>query len=376
MMTDSNIIGIVVLLSIYVTGAIRTLKDGPMIGPDGRQYKTAFLPKDDLTDEPRSRAAPVKVQCTARSMIVIIRADLHSNGRQVTAKELHLGRSTESCRATPYSDSEHVIEADLHLCGSELSIEGDHLVYSNQLIYTPVENSVGIVRTSGAAIPIECHYKRTHFVSSIDVKPTWEPLTSTKAAMDLISFSFKLMNDDWRTKRSSYVYHLGDVMNIQASFLKAEHAPLRLIMDSCMATLQPNIASVPRYVFIQNHGCLIDSKMPDSSARFMPRKQNHVLQMQMDAFRFYENHRNSIYITCHLKIADLEENITNKACTYSGKRWRSVDGMDDVCECCESTCDVISQKQMSKWSRLPKRSVHGDSAVSNIVVLGPITVLG
>lgn len=39
---------------------------------------------------------------------------------------------------------------------------------------------------------------------------------------------------------------------------------------------------------------VVDSKVPDSSARFMPRKQNHVLQMQMDAFRFHEDHRNAV----------------------------------------------------------------------------------
>lgn len=130
-----------------------------------------------------------------------------------------------------------------------------------------------------AALLYICHdvYLRTHFVSSIDVKPSW-PTTS---ALELIGFSFRLMNgmfrikwnvkigfflflfiylfyffflDDWRTKRSSYVYHLGDVMNIQASFLMAEHAPFRLVMDSCVVTLEPNAASVPRYVFVQNHG--------------------------------------------------------------------------------------------------------------------------
>jgi len=69
--------------------------------------------------------------------------------------------------------------------------------------------------------------------------------------------------DDWRTKRSSYVYHLGEVMNIQASFLKAEHAAIRLVMDSCVVTLEPNAASVPRYVFVQNHGSVV---IWDSSA--------------------------------------------------------------------------------------------------------------
>lgn len=50
------------------------------------------------------------------------------------------------------------------------------------------------------------------------------------------------------------MYHLGEIMNIQASFLMAEHAPFRLIMDSCVATLKSDSASVPRYVFVQNHG--------------------------------------------------------------------------------------------------------------------------
>lgn len=103
------------------------------------------------------------------------------------------------------------------------------MVYSNQLIYAPMQNSFGIVRTSAASIPIECHYKRfelcmviiiytssfllscclllyiccnlylrTHFVSSIDVKPSREPFTSTKT--ELIGFSFYLMNGKFRFK--------------------------------------------------------------------------------------------------------------------------------------------------------------------------------
>ncbi|KAF4113607.1 zona pellucida sperm-binding protein 3-like isoform X2 [Onychostoma macrolepis] len=379
-MLESKHIGIIVLLGICVTSAIRNLKEQPMIGPDSRQYKIKSLlnedPTDDFTDVTSSRSAPVQVLCTEQSMILLISADFQSNGRRVTSEELSLGWSTESCKASQYSDTEYVIKADLHQCGSELSIDGDHLVYSNRLIYTPMQNSFGIVRTSGISIPIECHYKRIHFVSSIDVKPSWEPLTSTKSSVELISFSFRLMNDDWKTKRSSYVYHLGEVMNIQASFLMAGHSPLRLVMDNCVVTLEPNAASVPRYMFVQNQGCLVDSKVPDSSARFMPRKQNHVLQMQMDAFCFHEDHRNAMYITCQLKIVDLEMNIMNKACTYSINRWLSVDGRDEVCECCENTCDVISQKQTGIWSGLPKWSVSRDTTESNTVMLGPITVLG
>lgn len=93
-----------------------------MIGPDSREYKTAPLPRDVHKDVATSKDAPVQVICTERTMIVIIRADLHSTGRRITANELQLGRSTKSCKVSPYSDTEYVIEADLHQCGSELSV--------------------------------------------------------------------------------------------------------------------------------------------------------------------------------------------------------------------------------------------------------------
>lgn len=125
-MPDGKLIGTIVILSICVTAAVRNLKEGPMIGPDSRQYKVASLPtedhRDDITDVPSSRVAPVQVLCTERSMIVLIRADLHSNGRHVTAEEFSLGWSTESCKAFQYSDTEYVIKADLHQCGSELKV--------------------------------------------------------------------------------------------------------------------------------------------------------------------------------------------------------------------------------------------------------------
>lgn len=35
------------------------------------------------------------------------------------------------------------------------------LVYTNLLIYSPVESPSGIVRMDEAVIPIECHYERS-----------------------------------------------------------------------------------------------------------------------------------------------------------------------------------------------------------------------
>lgn len=132
MMPYGKLIGTIVMLSICVAGAIRNLKEGPMIVPDSRQYKVVSLPTKDPTDDSTdSRVAPAQVLCTERSMIVLIRADLHSNGRHVTAEEFSLGQpcSTKICKASQYSDTEYVIKADLHQCGSELSVCKSYLVW-------------------------------------------------------------------------------------------------------------------------------------------------------------------------------------------------------------------------------------------------------
>ncbi|XP_066553040.1 zona pellucida sperm-binding protein 3-like [Amia ocellicauda] len=136
----------------------------------------------------------------------------------------------------------------------------DELVYSFSLNYNPsLIANTGIVRIDPAVVHIECHYLRLHNVSSDALQPTWVPYTSTKSAEDLLDFSLQLMTDDWRSPRPSNVYFLGDVLNIQASVNQASHVPLRLFVDSCVATLTSDPTSSPSYTFFGNYGCLIDA---------------------------------------------------------------------------------------------------------------------
>lgn len=37
----------------------------------------------------------------------------------------------------------------------------DSLVYTNLLIYSPVESPYGLIRLDEAVVPIECHYERS-----------------------------------------------------------------------------------------------------------------------------------------------------------------------------------------------------------------------
>ncbi|XP_036379821.1 zona pellucida sperm-binding protein 3-like [Megalops cyprinoides] len=326
---------------------IRTLKEEPKPDVNSKNYKHGNYESNRVAigeDVAAKDAAAVIVECTERTMNVIVKADFYNVGRLISAEELRLGADLSvgsSCRASVFSDSRFIIEANLHECGTTLSMFDDTLVYSNVLVFSPVPIS-GIIRLNEAIVPVECHYLRRHVVSSNILKPTWMPFTSTTSAVDLLNFSLRLMTDDWLSERSSNLYYLGDTLYVEASVSQASHLPLRLFMNSCVVTLVPDADSDPRYAFIENHGCLTDSKVTGSKAHFMPRTLDNKLQMQMDVFRFHKESRSSIYITCHLKVtaASQDTDSMNKACYYARERWRSVDGKDMVCDCCDSRCSA------------------------------------
>lgn len=43
-------------------------------------------------------------------------------------------------------------------------------------------------------------------------------------------------------------------MHIEAAVLRGNHVPLRVYVDSCVATANPDPYSQPRYSLINNHG--------------------------------------------------------------------------------------------------------------------------
>ncbi|XP_041093367.1 zona pellucida sperm-binding protein 3-like [Polyodon spathula] len=323
----------------------------------------------------------VAAQCGESRVVVTVKRDLFGIGQLIKTSDVRLG----SCGVTRLDNATQsmVFDVQLQECGSTLRMVQDKLVYSFILNYTPTPNSnLPIVRTNGAQVSIECRYLRLQNVSSNALKPTWVPFTSTKLAEAALDFSLRLMTNDWVTQRTSNVYSLGDVLNIEASVNGVNHMPLRLFVDNCVATMVPDKNASPRYVFIDNSGCLVDSKLSASGSRFVsPRVQNTKLQMKLDAFRFYSDARSTIYITCHLKVASGSQNVdsVNKACSFtaSSGRWSSVDGSDQVCSCCNTGyCAVGGPSRKRRGSRAagnvaekPVLEWEGDIRVGPLIVV-------
>uniref|UniRef100_A0AAY3ZZJ0 Zona pellucida sperm-binding protein 3 n=1 Tax=Denticeps clupeoides TaxID=299321 RepID=A0AAY3ZZJ0_9TELE len=274
----------------------------------------------------------VAATCDENMVHVQVKKDLFGSGELIRASDISLG----GCGVTG-EDS----VAQLLYFQSYLQMTNDTLVYSFSLTYIPTaasNTSAPIVRSSGAVIGIECHYLRFHNVSSNALQPA---LTKTA-----------FFSEDWQFERPSNVYTWEISSIFEASVKQYNHVPLRVFVDSCLVTPYPYAASAPSYLFIQNHGCLVDSKLTGSSSRFLPRTQDFKLQFQLEAFRFQQGDTGSLYITCVLKAtaAASPTDAEHKACSFVGQKWAGAGGEDQLCSCCDGTCGSRKARDLTSVS--------------------------
>ncbi|KAK3552202.1 hypothetical protein QTP86_005258 [Hemibagrus guttatus] len=211
----------------------------------------------------------VTAKCNETAVRVEVRRDLFGTEAPLNIAALTLGGCGAS--AVDASSQVFIYESALHGCNSKLTVTAKELVYiftlgisSVSLMGTPIQ------RNAGAKVFIECHYPRLHNVSSSALLPAWIPYAAAQAAEELLVFSLRLMMDDWISERPSNQYYLGELINIEASVLQFNHVPLRVLIDSCVATAVPDINAVPRYSFIENYGQLWHLHLVMLSTRLAP----------------------------------------------------------------------------------------------------------
>ncbi|KAJ8342387.1 hypothetical protein SKAU_G00323150 [Synaphobranchus kaupii] len=236
------IAGVVAAVGLVCVIVLAPLTPHPTIGePKGTSVVGTTRPNPDS----------VTVQCGEDSIQLNVDVDLLGIGNLIQPSDITLG----SCGPVGQDHSHLLFETELHGCDSTLMMTEDTLVYTFALLYQPKAlEATPIIRTNAAVVGVQCHYMRLHNVSSNALKPTWIPYHSTLSAEDLIMFSLRLMADDWQLERTSNVFFLGDIINIEASVIQANHVSLRVFMDTCVATLEPNMDSMPSYDFIYDQG--------------------------------------------------------------------------------------------------------------------------
>ncbi|XP_018415294.1 PREDICTED: zona pellucida sperm-binding protein 3-like [Nanorana parkeri] len=347
----------------------------------------------EVAGQPRQQQVahnPSSVVCNEDHMVVTVQRDLYGNGKLVKASDLSLG--PQKCKPdSSSSDATVVFTVGLQDCGNAPQMTVDMLMYSTFLTYNPSPASnLPITRTNSAVIPIKCYYPRHDNVSSEAIHPTWFPFRSTATYVQKLNFSMRLMNDEWTGPSLSIVFDLGEPLHIEASVDTDNHIPMRILVDRCVATLQPDATQGPSYEIIAFNGCLIDGKQEDSSSAFLtPRIQQNKIQFTVDAFKFVDVNSSMIFITCFLKTvaADAPPDAANKACSYSktSNSWFAVEGPSSICSCCDlGSCDQTTsgsrRQNLGGGSRRPwKREATSDVGPLDgewPATLGPLYIVG
>uniref|UniRef100_A0A3Q3IRM9 Zona pellucida sperm-binding protein 3 n=1 Tax=Monopterus albus TaxID=43700 RepID=A0A3Q3IRM9_MONAL len=332
--------------------------------------------------EERNKVDTVRVMCHPDSLEIVIKADMFGVGAPVNAHELRLGvEHNHVCRATTSKEDEYRIVVGLTDCGTKHWMSDDSLVYTNLLLYSPEASPDWLIRMEEAVVPIECHYGRKYSLSSLSLAPNWIPFMSTQAAEQTFKLDLRTMTDNWLYTRSSNVFYVGEPISIEASVTVGHHIGLRVFVSSCVATLDPNKDSTPRYVFIEN-GCLVDSQFPGSKSHFLFRTRHDKLHFIIDAFKFHNEDKGELYITCQLNAVLVNDaEAPNKACTFVKGRWRSADSNDYLCQYCQSQSKASSPgKSEPHGVGKPPETLWGSGLKTNNVLehdttVGPMLVL-
>uniref|UniRef100_A0A8C3WLP3 Zona pellucida sperm-binding protein 3 n=1 Tax=Catagonus wagneri TaxID=51154 RepID=A0A8C3WLP3_9CETA len=330
-----------------------------------------------------SKPPAVMVECQEAQLVVIVSKDLFGTGKLISPADLSLGPA--NCEPLTSRDTDTMVrfEVGLHECGSSLQVTDNALVYSTFLLHNPRPvGNLSILRTNRAEVPIECHFPRQGNVSSWAVLPTWVPFRTTVFSEEKLVFSLRLMEENWSTEKTMPTFQLGDRAHLQAQVHTGSHVPLRLFVDHCVATLTPDGNTSPFHTIVDFHGCLVDGLTDASSAFKAPRSRPETLQFTVDVFHFANDSRNTIYITCHLKVtpADRVPDQLNKACSFSksSNRWSPVEGPTDICRCChKGRCGNPGRSwrpTLQEGHSVPRSRRHVTDEAD--VTVGPLIFLG
>ncbi|KAG5261031.1 hypothetical protein AALO_G00299210 [Alosa alosa] len=336
-------LNIIISLTLIVIADCHSSKANVLFVPLSELVKRGeryLEPIDKVNIDRNEEAKTISVRCTESAMDINIKADFFATGVPVDVEHLALlGKMPvdKTCRAFAF-DGYYKIVAPLTECGTRLLATEDALVYSNVLVHFPLPSPEDPWRIAPTTVSVTCYYRRRYSASSKILKPTWAPFLYTQAMEDSLEFSLKILTDDWLHERTSGIFYLGDAINVEAAVDVTNHPPLRLYVNACVATLKPDVNSVPKYTFIDNQGCLTDALQTGSSSRFLPRKHANRLHFQLDSFVFFQRDPHPLYVTCYLEAVPTEQwapvDLKKKACSFIDGQWRSAEGFDDVCGSC------------------------------------------
>ncbi|KAJ7309551.1 hypothetical protein JRQ81_007600 [Phrynocephalus forsythii] len=316
------------------------------------------------------QSSPILYECNRTSIHLVVKTDPWGTGLLLNPQRLHLG--------TCFASSENPRQGLVHFqysfkeCGFARLTSGKMVEYSSNLVYQP-PSSPGRFYAHPFSERINCTDYQAQRTIPAQVASVAGQLSTSSGLL----FTGTLMNDDFSAPSDSNVFFLGSQIHIEFAVKSFLHQRLRLFVDECVAAATPELHASPRnYTVIANHGCLLDSRVAESS--FLPRRSPDVIQLSLQAFKFVGVDSN-IYLHCQVLIWDPEilTDPTRKACSYhkDSNRWENLDDpSSSVCRCCDSRCQGAPsrlRRQLRGGSPADTGLLQSNKVVRHLVIREP-----
>ncbi|KAJ8389809.1 hypothetical protein AAFF_G00112780 [Aldrovandia affinis] len=224
----------------------------------------------------------------------------------------------------------------LHRCGLRPQLTDDAIVFTQLLRYAPNTTDV-VIRTRPFAVPVSCSLSRFHRTYKIGFHPIVGDIFF-RNLQSLASASVTAVDENWLPLSLGGYYELEDAMYFEVRVPIVDNQ--RIFVNRCHMTAAVDPNSIPRFIVIDNFGCMLDS-MSSSLSRYHISPDRAILRFTIGAFLFPNmDLEQGLFMHCDLTY---EEDATPsaKACTYNRETlgWEELYGNHTVCFCCRSTCN-------------------------------------
>ncbi|XP_072513006.1 zona pellucida sperm-binding protein 3 [Salminus brasiliensis] len=287
------------------------------------------------TPSPTSAPRPVEMLCHLDRIYVRVLKSLFSNPD--AGKYLKVG----TCAVNQATDQHYYVLYSINGCSGKRQENPDTVIYSNTLRYEPLESTELVIRELPFSVALECHYNKHHRSYQLGFFP--EVLEETIFVGLKSGASLTHVDENWSILPPLRSYVIGQPMYFEVKAPRNTKGK-RVYLSKCYITTSPDLKSTPRYMVLDNYGCMVDGKTSTQS-KFHPSNDETTLRFSVGALVFKNvmsqpESKRIMYIHCEMFLGPQKPTPSAKSCSYtlSTKRWTELLGDDSVCTCCDSSC--------------------------------------
>ncbi|XP_062312075.1 uromodulin-like [Osmerus eperlanus] len=203
-------------------------------------------------------------------------------------------------------------------CGTTLTTNGSHAIYSNSLFVYPARN---VTMVQPLRIPFSCSYP-LETVANLDVaiRPYLDLEGAVKDEGAQAKTSMSLFRDANYTAPYSagpVTLPLGSVLHVGVSVEETDAEAFVVVLEDCYATHSPHPDDLLKYFLIQH-------KCPTDRRQVTVEESGLSLQARFSALLFlFQGDYRDVYLHCSLNLCDQRSSSCSPMC--SGRSVRSVD---------------------------------------------------